>query len=391
MKDPATEEIDLSIVMPCLNEAETVGRCVDKALKSLEDLGVRGEVLVADNGSADRSPEIAARHGARVISVPRKGYGNALRAGIEAARGRWIVMGDADDSYDFSNLGPFVEQLQRGFDLVMGCRLPAGGGTIVPGAMPWKHRWIGNPGLSFIGRLFFRCPVTDFYCGLRAFTSEAYRRLGLQMRGMEFALEMVIKSTLLGLSITEVPITLFRDGRSHPPHLRTWRDGWRSLRFMLLFSPRWLFLWPGLILLALGLAGCIALAGSAVTVGRVVFDANTLLVSAMMLIVGFQVTFFALAIRSYCFSTGLLPASKSLSRILRLFTLERGIVMGALSIVAGAAFLIAAVLKWKHAGFGQLSYPESLRLVIPAITLTTLGVQVVFSSFFLSILTLERD
>src|SRR5476649_357352 len=238
--------------MPCLNEAETLARCIEKAKLGIERSGVRGEIIVADNGSADGSVQIAENSGARVVQISEKGYGSALTGGIQAASGKWILMGDADDSYDFSDITGFVKKFQEGFELVMGCRLPSGGGTISPGAMPWKNRWLGNPILSFIGRLFFKCPAHDFHCGLRGFTKTAFEKMDLQTTGMEFASEMVIKSTLKSLRITEVPITLHKDGRSRPPHLKPWRDGWRHLRFMLLFSPRWLFLVPGIFLSALG-------------------------------------------------------------------------------------------------------------------------------------------
>jgi glycosyltransferase involved in cell wall biosynthesis len=386
-----TEPLELTILMPCLDEAETIGTCVRKALASLSKLGIRGEVLVADNGSTDGSVKIARDLGARVVDIPRKGYGNALRGGIEGARGKWIIMGDSDDSYDFSNLGPFVEKFRQGYELVMGCRMPYGGGTILPGAMPWKHRWIGNPALSFIGRLFFRCPVTDFHCGLRGLTREAFERMQLKTMGMEFASEMVIKSMLRRLKIAEVPITLHKDGRSRPPHLRSWRDGWRHLRFMLLFSPRWLFLWPGLAMLFLGFALFVPLSIGPVNIGRVQFNTNTLLVTGMMVIVGFQVLFFGVFTRLYCVARGLLPENKKLTALLKLFSLERGIVVGMLILMAGLGFLITAILKWKAVGFGRLDYAESLRLVIPAVTCMTLAVQAVFSSFFLSILELQHD
>jgi glycosyltransferase involved in cell wall biosynthesis len=386
-----TEPLELTILMPCLDEAETIGACVKKALASLSKLRIRGEVLVADNGSTDGSIEIARDLGARVVSIPRKGYGNALRGGIEAARGRWIIMGDADDSYDFSDLGPFVEKFRQGYELVMGCRMPYGGGTIMPGAMPWKHRWIGNPALSFIGRLFFRCPVTDFHCGLRGLTRDAYERLQLKTLGMEFASEMVIKSMLRNLKIAEVPITLHKDGRSRPPHLRSWRDGWRHLRFMLLFSPRWLFIWPGLVMFVLGLALFVQLSLGPVNIGHVQFNTNTLLVTGMMIIVGFQALFFGVFTRLYCVARGLLPENRRLTALLKLFSLERGIVAGMLIFMAGLAFLITAILKWKAVGFGRLDFAESLRLVIPAVTCMTLAVQTVFSSFFLSILELQHD
>ena len=383
--------MQLTVLMPCLNEAETIGTCVQKALRSLAELGLSGEVLVADNGSTDGSIEIAEGLGARVVRVAQKGYGNALRSGIKAAHGNWIIMGDADDSYDFSRLAPFIEKFKQGFELIMGCRMPRGGGNILPGAMPWKNRRVGNPILSFLGRLFFRCPVTDFHCGLRGFTRAAYQKMDLRTTGMEFASEMVIKATLKGLRIAETPITLHKDGRSRAPHLKPWRDGWRHLRFMLLFSPRWLFLWPGLMMLSLGAALFVPLSIAPLKVGRVQFDTNTLLVTGMMMVLGFQVLFFGVFTRLYCVSTGLLPESQSLMKWLSLFSLERGIVAGLAIGFDGFAFLLAAVVKWKQAGFGVISYPESLRLVIPAVTFLTLGVQTVFSSFFLSILSLKHE
>jgi glycosyltransferase involved in cell wall biosynthesis len=388
---PAPEPIEMTILMPCLNEAETLATCVQKARLGLERAGVRGEILVADNGSTDGSVAIAEKSGARIVPVKEKGYGSALRGGIEAARGQWVVLGDADDSYDFSRIEGFVQKFREGCDLVMGCRLPSGGGTIAPGAMPWKNRWIGNPSLSFIGRLFFHCPARDFHCGLRGITKAAYNRLELKTTGMEFASEMVIKATLKSLRIAEVPITLHRDGRSRPPHLKPWRDGWRHLRFMLLFSPRWLFTWPGLALLLLGVTLAVPLCFGPVHIGRVQFDTNTLLVAGMMTIVGFQVIFFGLFTKLYCVARGLLPDNPQLRRVLALFSLERGIVAGLIIAAAGLGFLAAAILKWRAAGFGIISYPESLRLVIPAVTCMMLGVQTLFSSFFLSILELKHD
>lgn len=388
---PAESALDLTILLPCLNEAETIGQCVSVARNSLDHLGIPGEVLVADNGSTDGSIEIARGRGARVLNVPTRGYGSALRAGIENARGRWIIMGDSDLSYDFSKIDLFVAKLKEGFELVMGCRLPRGGGTILPGAMPWKHRWIGNPVLSFIGRLFFQSPVTDFHCGLRGFSRDAVKKLGLKTTGMEFASEMVIKSTLRKLKIAEVPIMLHPDGRSRPPHLRSWRDGWRHLRFMLLFSPRWLFVGPGLAMLALGTAAFIPLTLGPVNVGRIQFDTNTLLVAAMLMIAGFQILFFGIFTRLYTLMRGLLPQSRKLSRFLSVFTLERGIVAGLVLLLAGFGFLADAILTWRSVDFGSISYPDSLRLVIPAVTCIVLGVQTIFSSFFLSILDLKHD
>ena len=387
MSDP----VELTIVMPCLNEAETLAACIQKAQLGFERAKVRGEILIADNGSTDGSIALAEKLGARVVRVKEKGYGSALRGGVNAARGKWIIMADSDDSYDFSAISPFVEKLREGYQLVMGCRMPYGGGTIMPGAMPWKHRWLGNPVLSFIGRVFFRCPVTDFHCGLRGFTREAFEAMQLKTTGMEFASEMVIKSTLRRLKITQVPITLHKDGRSRPPHLRSWRDGWRHLRFMLLFSPRWLFVWPGLGLALLGLVMGVPLSIAPVHIGQVQFDTNTLLVAGMMLIVGFQVLFFGLFTKLYCVARGLLPENRQLTSLLGVFSLERRLVAGCLILAGGAAFLAAALWKWREARFGIISYPESLRLVIPAVSLLTLGVQTIFSSFFLSILELKHD
>jgi len=381
---------EISIVMPCLNEAETLAACIQKARQGLDSAGVRGEVLIADNGSTDGSIEIAEKAGARVIRVKEKGYGSALRGGIQAAHGRWVVMGDSDLSYDFSKIDGFVDKFRQGYELVMGCRLPRGGGTIAPGAMPWKNRWIGNPSLSFIGRLLFNCPAQDFHCGLRGFSREAFQKMELKTTGMEFASEMVIKATLKGFRIAQVPITLHPDGRSRPPHLKPWRDGWRHLRFMLLFSPRWLFIWPGLALVLLGLALGIPLGFGPLHIGSVQLDTNTMLVAGAMLIVGLQVVFFGLVTKLYCVAQGLLPESRQLTTILGLFSLERGILAGLVIIAIGMGFLMAAVLKWKAAEFGIISYPESLRLVIPAVVCVTLGVQTVFYSFFLSILQLKH-
>lgn len=381
---------DTTIVMPCLNEAETIGRCISKAKRSIERLNLRGEILVADNGSTDGSIEIAEKLGARVVRVPAKGYGSALMGGIEAAKGKWIVMADADDSYDLSNIDPFIEKLREGYELVMGCRLPRGGGKIMKGAMPWKHRWIGNPILSLVGRLFFKSPVTDFHCGLRAFTKEAYQKAGLRTTGMEFASEMVIKATLKGMNIAEVPITLYQDGRSRPPHLRSWRDGWRHLRFMLLYCPTWLFLAPGLVLLMLG-----ALVGFRLWLGPIIingvgFDTNTLLVSSMGVVVGLQITFFGIIARVFAVTEELLPSTEFWDKVTRVFTLEKGLLIGLLVLTSGIVFLIKGVLFWKAAGFGVIPYSEGLRKVIPSVTLTTAGVQVIFSSFFLSMLSLTR-
>jgi len=382
---------DLSIILPCLNEAETLGNCILKAQKSIEALKLDGEIIVADNGSTDGSLEIAKNLGALVVHVKEKGYGNALRGGIEAATGKWIIMADADDSYDFGQITPFVKKLQDGYDLVMGCRLPKGGGKIMKGAMPWKHRWIGNPLLSGIGRLFFESRATDFHCGMRAFTREAYQQITPRTTGMEFASEMVIKATLQGLRIAEVPITLYKDGRSRPPHLRSWRDGWRHLRFMLLYSPTWLFLLPGVLLLLIGTAFGARLQMGSWKVGPFGFDTNTMLVCSMCQVVGLQIFFFGIFTRVFAISEGLLPKTASpLDRIYKWFTLERGVLLGLVIFLVGLAKLIMAVLYWKGSNFGVIPYSESLRMVIPAVTFMMIGVQIIFSSFFLSILDLPR-
>jgi len=380
----------LSVVMPCLNEAETLASCIRKAQQSLSDLAIQGEVLIADNGSTDGSQELARSLGARVVDIAQKGYGYALRGGIEAAAGKFIIMADSDDSYDFSKLRPFVEKLEAGYDLVMGCRMPWGGGAVLPGAMPWKHRWIGNPVLSFIGRLFFKCPVTDFHCGLRGFTKGAYLKMDLRTTGMELASEMVIKATLQNMKITEVPITLHPDGRSRPPHLRSWRDGWRHLRFMMLFSPRWLFLIPGISLGAVGGLFLSLLAFQPLSLGPVVLDINSMLVAAMMLLVGFQLIYSAVFLRIYGFTQGFLPDQPQLRVWLRRVTLEKGVITGVCLALTGFFLLLLASLKWKSTGFGALDPVSSVRQVVPAVTLLTLGVQVVFGSFFLSSLGINR-
>ncbi|MHA3771952.1 glycosyltransferase family 2 protein [Verrucomicrobiota bacterium sgz303538] len=375
--------------MPCLNEAETLVACIEKAKRGLRDAGVTGEVLIADNGSTDGSIALAEANGARVVNVREKGYGNALRGGIEAARGRWLIMGDADDSYDFSIIRGFVEKLREGYDLVMGCRLPSGGGTIAPGAMPWKNRWLGNPSLSFIGRLFFKTPIRDFHCGLRAFSKAAYDQMQLKTTGMEFASEMVMKASLADMRIAEVPITLHPDGRSRPPHLRPWRDGWRHLRFMLIYSPRWLFLVPGMILAGLGAVVAAIIYAQDVHLGSLHLDVGTLAVACASVIAGVQLVSFAYFTKVFAIAEGLLPPDPRISRALRVLTLERGLIFGALLLLSGAGMLGWAVWLWGQAGFGSLSYPENMRRLIVATTLLVVGVQVTFSSFFLSVLGLK--
>lgn len=380
----------ITIVMPCLNEAETLKRCIDAAKEGLAKTGLEGEVLVADNGSTDGSQEIGTKNGARVVNVKEKGYGNALRGGIEAATGDFIIMGDADASYDFANIVPFVEAAKAGAELVMGCRMPRGGGTIMPGAMPWKNRHIGNPSLSFIGRLLFSTPITDFHCGLRGFTKDAYRKMRLNTTGMEFASEMVIKASLQKMRIAEVPITLHKDGRSRPPHLKPWRDGWRHLRFMLLFSPTWLFLIPGSVLALLGLALFIPLCFTPIRIGSAYLDTNSLLVAGLLTLVGLQLCSFGVFARTFAVVDGFLPKSERLKKFYNSFNLEKGLIAGGLMSVAGLGLILSAVLWWERVDFGALPYADSIRLVAPGIFLTAAGVQVMFSSFLLSILGIQR-
>ena len=373
--------------MPCLNEAETLAVCIRKALGCLSENGISGEVIVADNGSTDGSQAIAEAEGARVVPVEAKGYGNALMGGIEAARGRYVIMGDADDSYDFSALGPFIEKLRKGNDLVMGNRFRGG---IAPGAMPALHRYLGNPVLSGLGRLFFRCPVGDFHCGLRGFSREAFGRMKLQTTGMEFASEMVVKATLLGLRIAEVPTTLSPDGRSRPPHLRSWRDGWRHLRFMLLFSPGWLFLYPGLLLMIVGLGVGGWLLPEGRQLGGATLDVNTLAYSALAVLLGFQSVLFAVFTRTFVSTQGLGPESRTLNKLYRYVTLETGLIVGGVLIVLGFTGSVAATFCWSEVDFGELNPSEVLRQVIPSVLAIALGFQIVLASFFLSVLGLKR-
>ena len=384
----ADEQIELSVVMPCLNEAETLEVCIKKAQQSIRELGIAGEVVIADNGSTDGSQQIAEANGARVVNVIDKGYGSALMGGIKGARGKYIIMGDADDSYDFLNLGPFVEQLRTGKDLVMGNRFKGG---VKPGAMPPLHKYLGNPVLTAIARiLFWNPPCGDFHCGLRGFSKDAALRMDLRTTGMEFASEMVVKAVLKNMSVVEVPTTLSPDGRSRPPHLRSWRDGWRHLRFLLLYSPRWLFLYPGAILMLLGV-----LVGSWLEIGPraingVTFDVHTLFYSALAVVVGFQSIIFAVFTKVFAISEKLLPEDPRLNKLFRYVTLESGLIVGALLLVAGFAGSIYALVAWDTRAFGPLDPSSTFRLVIPAGTALLLGFQIVFSSFFLSVLGLRR-
>jgi len=384
------DPVELSVVIPCLNEADTLGACLAKAQQALREYNISGEIIVADNGSTDDSRAIAEGMGARVVCVSDKGYGHALMGGIAAARGRFIIMGDADDSYDFLEIPRIVAKLREDFDLVQGCRLPAGGGRVLPGAMPFLHRWWGNPMFSLFARWWFGAPIHDVYCGLRGFTRAHYERLDQRCTGMEFATEMIIKSSLAGARMAEVPITLHPDGRtSHAPHLKTFRDGWRTLRFFLLFSPRWLFLIPGALLILLGLFGyTVALPG--VQFRGVTFDAHTLLFASLALLCGHQSILFALFTKVFAIGEGLLPEDPRLKAFFKVFTTEVGLISAGLALLVGLGLLADAVNQWRLAGFGHLEYAHTMRLVIPGATLTALGFQTMLASFFISILGLHR-
>jgi glycosyltransferase involved in cell wall biosynthesis len=387
--DPAAPSaVEISIVMPCLNESETLATCIQKAQRAIEESGLSAEIVVADNGSSDGSQVIARELGARVVDVTRKGYGSALIGGIDAARGRFVVMGDADDSYDFTAIAPLIEKLREGCDLVVGNRFAGG---IAPGAMPWAHRWVGNPVLTFISRVFFHTPVRDMHCGLRGFQKKAYEEMHLRATGMEFASEMVIKASLRRMRIAEVPVTLRPDGRSRPPHLRTWRDGWRHLRFMLLFSPRWLFLYPGLAMFGLGIVLSALLVAGPLRIGAVRLDVHTLLVAGFLSLLGYQLVLFAVFTKIFAIRAGFHPPHPLLQRIFDYVTLEVGLLAGSLMAVVGLVALVAAVASWGMVGFGSLDPSRTMREVIPAVVLLALGTQTVFASFFISILSIDVD
>ncbi len=384
------EQLELSVVIPCLDEAETIVECVTTALQTLTFHKIAGEVIVADNGSTDGSPLLAEECGARVVSVKEKGYGSALMGGIDNARGRYIVMGDADGSYDFRAIPLFLQKLRSGCDLVQGCRLPVGGGVVESGAMPWLHLYVGNPFFSRFARLLFRTPIHDINCGLRAFSKELYRRIDQRCTGMEFAVEMVLKATLFGESIGEVPITLHPDKRiTGKPHLRTFRDGWRTLRFYLLISPRWIFLYPGLFLMAAGaLLGGLAL--GSVQIGSAVLGINTALVSSMIVIVGYQLVIFAALMKIFAVMEGLLPYNKTTKTYFQLFTLERGLLCGGAALLPGLTLIGLALYHWWSASFGDLTSEVTLYYVVPGVLLSILGIQTLFSSFAFSILGMKR-
>ena len=373
------DAIEVSIIMPCLNEAETLETCIKKAQWFIAENDLAGEVIIADNGSDDGSQAIARKLNARVVNIPTKGYGSALKGGIEAAKGKYIIMGDADDSYDFSNLNSFVRKLRNGYDLVMGNRFKGG---IESGAMPFLHRYLGNPVLTGIGKLLFGSPCDDFHCGLRGFRKDAITNLDLQTTGMEFASEMVVKATLNKMQITEVPTTLSPDGRSRPPHLNTWRDGWRHLRFLLMYSPRWLFFYPGIFLILGGFLATLSLLPSP--------KVHSLLYSSSAMTIGFQIVIFALFTKVFGISEGFLPEDRRLNRLFNYLNLETGLIAGCILFTMGTAASIYAFGVWGQHDFGTLNPAETMPILIPGVTCLALGIQTIFSSFFLSILGLKQ-
>ncbi len=383
-----SKEIELTILMPCLNEAETLEVCIHKAKTFLETSGVAGEILIADNGSTDGSVEIAEKCGARVEHVSEKGYGAALIGGCKAAKGKYVIMGDADDSYDFLNLMPFVEKLREGYALVMGNRFKGG---IAKGAMPPLHRYIGNPVLSFIGRLFFSSDIGDFHCGLRGYEREAMLNLDLQTTGMEYASEMVVKATMYGLKIAEVPTTLSPDGRSRAPHLRSFSDGWRHLKFLLLHSPDWLFLYPGMVFCILGLMITVSLMFGPVTLGGVTFDIHTMLYGSAMIMIGTNMIFFSLFTRIYAIRTRFIPTKENVATKLAGITTEKGAITGLILTLAGIIMTVLAFMVWKHTAFGDLNPQEMMRMTIPALTLMVVGIEMIFASFFIGILNIKHQ
>lgn len=381
-----TEQPELSVVMPCLNEADTVGICVEKAVRAMRDHGVNGEVVLADNGSSDNSKEIAVSMGARTVDVAEPGYGAALMGGIEASRGKFVIMGDCDDSYDFLEIPAFVDQLRQGSDLVQGCRLPRGGGHVLPGAMPFLHRWFGNPVLSWLVRLMFQIPIHDVYCGMRGFTRELYDNLDLRSPGMEFATEMIIKSGLHNARMTQVPITLHPDGRQeHGPHLRTFRDGWRTLRLFLVFSPKWTFFRPGSLLILIGLLGY-ALALPQIRIFNAALDVHTLLIASLSILLGWQCVLLATLAQIFAAREGMMPALPRLEKI----TVEHGIGFGLIMFMAGSLLISIVIVTWWQGDFGKLDYPQTMRLVVPGVTLVAVGFQTAMASLMAGVLRMQR-
>jgi len=379
---------EFSIVMPCLNESETLAICIEKANEFFKTNTINGEVIIADNGSSDGSQEIALNHGAKVISIANKGYGNALKGGIENASGKYIIMGDADDSYDFSNLTPFIEKLRDGADLVIGNRFKGG---IKKGAMPFLHKYLGNPVLSYLGRLFFNSSIGDFHCGLRGFSKKAYLKMNLATSGMEFASEMIVKSNLLNLKIVEVPTILYKDGRSRKPHLNTWSDGWRHLRFLLLYSPKWLFLIPGIIMMVLGFVFSLLLIISPIQILTVTFDVHTLLYATSLLLIGFQFVVFYGFTKVFAVTQNLLPKSSRYNLLFKYINLEKGLILGFITTLIGIILSIYGLSLWSKNNYGVLEVQTTLRIIIPAVTTIIIGVQIILFSFFFSILGLKDE
>lgn len=369
--------------MPCLNEGETLETCIRKAMSYIVENGIKGEIIIADNGSTDGSQEIASRMGVRIVNIEQKGYGSALLGGIEAAYGKFVVIGDADESYDFSNLQVFMDAMDEGYDLVMGNRFKGG---IMPGAMPFLHRYLGNPVLSGIARLFFRSHIGDFHCGLRSFKKDAILSLNLQTTGMEFASEMVVKATMYGLKIKEVPTILYRDGRTRPPHLRTWADGWRHLKFLLLYSPRWLFFYPGTLLVIFGIIISTLLLPGPLKVGHIILDINTLMYASILIIIGVQSILFSLFTRVFGVNSKLIPDEQPMGQLISRITLEKGILISVCMILVGLVSSVSALVYWSQTRYGPLEPALSMRFVIPGATLFALGFQIFFASFFLSLL-----
>jgi len=380
-------EIELTILMPCLNEAETLEICIKKAMSFLTDNNVDGEVLIADNGSTDGSQEIAIRNGARVVNIQQKGYGSALRGGSENARGRYVIMGDADDSYNFLNLMPFLEKLREGYELVMGNRFKGG---IEKGAMPPLHKYLGNPVLSFIGRIFYPSDIKDFHCGLRGYNRAAIQSLQLQTTGMEYASEMVVQATLHKLKMIEVPTTLSPDGRTRPPHLRSWRDGWRHLKFLMMYSPDWTFLYPGLILSVIGLIMMVVIGVGPTKIGNVNFGINTMMYGSACVLVGVNISLFSMFTKAYALSSGFIPNSPKTVSIFEKFTVEKGVVIGIILTLLGIVATIFAFIIWGNNSFGNLQPESIMKITIPATTLIAIGIELIFASFFLGILEIER-
>ncbi|QDT08575.1 glycosyltransferase family 2 protein [Planctomycetes bacterium K23_9] len=383
----ATQPIELSVVMPCLNEADTVGVCVKKAVLAMREAGICGEVVLADNGSTDGSKKIAVENGARTVDVPQRGYGAALMHGIEASYGKYVLMGDADDSYDFLEIPAFIDELRKDYDLVQGCRLPRGGGTVLPGAMPFLHRWFGNPVLSWLVRLMFKIPINDVYCGMRGFKRTLYDRLDLRSPGMEFATEMIIKSGLHGATMSQVPITLHPDGRQeHGPHLRTFRDGWRTLRLFLVFSPKWTFFLPGLALILLACVGY-ALAIPQVRVFGAALDVHTLLIASLAGLLGWQCVLLATLSRIFAGREGMMPKQEKLETL----TVEKGIVFGIVAATVGVVMIGTIVFRWWQSDFGELKYPVTMRFVVPGVTLVAIGFQTAMASLMAGVLKMQRS